>query len=130
MKVNDWGKDHWSTFAYVECCCVDDRGKLDNRRLRINDEKRPIRSNGCGGWRPEYGTRIKGGNIPDPTHDDLDCLEDLEREGLLEQVGTILNPVVKLTEKGLKVSAELRAYKAHGGQFAAFQSALMEAPVG
>lgn len=126
MEVKDWGKDHWSLLAYVECCCVDNKGHLDNRRMSVNEVKRPIRSNGFG-WNPKWATRIKDGSIPDPAYDDLDCLDDLEREGLLEQMGTMLYPVVKLTDKGLKVAAELRAHKARGGQFSTFcLSELME----
>ncbi len=119
IKRSFFGKDHWSIFAYTETCCVDNMGRLDIRRLRINETKRPIRSNGLG-WKPEYGTRIKGGNIPDSAHDDWDCLEDLEEVGLLELIGTMINPVFRLTKEGLKVAAKLRAYKANGGRFAEF----------
>ncbi|KKN76882.1 hypothetical protein LCGC14_0365330 [marine sediment metagenome] len=122
MKVKEFGKDHWSVLAYVETCCVDNKGRVDVRRLRINEYKRPIRSNGLG-WNPKYGTRIKGGSIPDPSHDDWDCLEDLEQEELLELIGTMINPVFKLTDRGLRVASELREYKAKGGQFAAFEPA-------
>ena len=120
MKLNQFGKDHWSTLAYVETCCVDNEGRLDIRRLRINETKRPIRSNGFG-WDPKYATRIKDGSIPDPSHDDWDCLEDLEGIGLLELIGTMINPVFRLTQKGLKVASKLRAHKANGEQFATFE---------
>lgn len=119
MKLEQFGKDHWSTFAYAECCCVDNRGRLDNRRLRINEGKRPIKSNGLG-WDPRYGTMVKDGSIPDSAHDDIDCLDDLERAGLIEQIGTLINPVVKLTKRGMRVAAKLREHKATGGQFATF----------
>jgi len=118
--VAQFGKDHWSTFAYAETCCVDNRGRLDIRRLRVNESKRPIRSNGLG-WQPSWGTRTKDGKIPDPTHDDIDCLDDLEREGLIEWIGTLINPAVKLTDKGKVVAAALRRHKADGGQFSTFE---------
>ena len=120
INTNDFGKDHWSTFAYAECCCVDNRGMLDNRRLRVNENKRPIRSNGHG-WSPEYGTRLKGGLIPDPSHDDIDCLDDLESNGLIEQIGTLINPVVRITDKGAKMASLLRIHKSKGGQFSTFE---------
>ena len=122
MKLEQFGKDHWSTFAYAECCCVDDKGRLNNVRLRINRNKHPVGGHAYGNpsWKPEYGTRIKGGGIPDPDHDDIDCLDDLEEVGLLEQ-GTMVNPVVKLTEKGMEVAAKLRQHKANGGQFGTFE---------
>jgi len=119
MKLKQFGKDHWSTFAYAECCAVDYHGHLDNRRLRVNEEKRPIRSNGLG-WEPKYGTFDKDGNIPDPSHDDIDCLDELEAEGLIEQIGTLLNPVVRLTEKGMEVATKLRQHKMNGGQFSTY----------
>ena len=122
MEIREFGKDHWSTFAYVETCWVDDKGRLDIRRLRINESKRPIRSNGLG-WNPTYATRVKDGSTPDPAHDDWDCLEDLEKAGLLELIGTMINPAFRLTKRGLKVSAKLRAHKATGGQFSTFEYA-------
>jgi len=121
MELKQFGKDHWSTFAYAEYCCVDSRGMLDNRRLRINENKRPIRSRSNGlGWDPKYGTRAKNGSIPDPEHDDIDCLEDLEREGFIE-FGTLANLTVKLTDEGKVVAAALRSHKADGGQFSTFE---------
>lgn len=120
MEIGQFGKDHWATFAYVECCCVDNRGRLDVRRLRVNEAKRPIRSNGLG-WDPKYGTKVKGGAIPDPCHDDIDCLDDLERAGLIEQTGTLINLAARLTQKGMRIVAKLRRHKATGGQFATFE---------
>ena len=120
MELEQFGKDHWSTFAYAECCCVDNYGRLDIRKLRVNEVNRPIRSNGFG-WNTKYGTVVKGGGIPDPQHDDIDCLDDLEKEGLLEWIGTLINPAVRLTKKGHKVAAGLRKHKANGGQFATFE---------
>ena len=123
MELKDFGTDHWSTFAYAETCCVDNHSSLDLRRLRVNEVKRPIRSNGFG-WKPENATRIKGGCIPDPDHDDIDCLDDLEKAGLLEWIGTLINPAIKLTEKGVKVTSQLRKPKSYGGQFGTFVPAM------
>jgi hypothetical protein len=67
----------------------------------------------------EYPTLLKGGEKL-PHHDDWDCVEDAEREGLLFWVGSGLNPAFVLTEKGLKILAALRAHKARGGNFASF----------
>jgi hypothetical protein len=128
FKIEQFGKDHWSTFAYAECCCVDNRGRLDNRRLRINETKRGIRSNGCG-WNSEYGTRQKEGGIPDPNHDDIDCLDDLERYGLIEQIGTMITPLVKITDKGYEIAAQLRKHKSNGGNFATFEPHFPQATV-
>jgi len=113
VKLEQFGKDHWSTFAYAETCCVDNNGEMDNRRLRINEFKRPLRSNGLG-WSQKYGTMVKGGNIPDPEHDDWDCLEGLENLGLLIIV-SLVNALVVLTDERNRVAGLLRSHKANGG---------------
>lgn len=120
IDVKLFGKDHWSTFAYVETCCVDNRGFLDNRRLRINETKRPIRSNGLG-WQQSWGTRLKDHSTPDPNHDDIDCLNDLENVGLIESIGTLLNPRYKLTDKGKGAASQLRVFKMNGSNFIDFE---------
>ncbi len=122
MKLEEFGKDHWSTFAYAETCCVDSKGRLDSSRLRINGNKHPLMGGNGTAWNPIYGTRAKDGKIPCPDHDDWDCLEELEREDLIEIVGTMINPVVKLTGKGIIVAGDLRRHKANGEQFATFES--------
>lgn len=120
MNIEHFGKDHWSTFAYAETCCVDDRGRLVNERLRINGNTHPVRDGSR--WQASYGTRIRGGGIC-PDHDDIDCLDDLEEAGLLEQVGTMINPVIRFTDEGQAVAAKLRAHKMNGGNFATFEVA-------
>lgn len=117
MKIEQFGKDHWSTFAYAETCAVDHGGRLELRRLRMNSNKRPVGNGGM--WLPSCGSYVKGKR--DPEHDDWDCLEDLEAEGLLEMIGTIINPAVKLTKKGYAVASSLRMHKANGGQFGTFE---------
>ena len=124
-----WGKDHWSLLAFIEHLCVDYKGCLDDKRrrcMRCNEGRHP----GCGylhsAWQPTSGTRLKGyfeNNayaLQMPTHDDFDCTEDFEAAGLLENNGSGINPVWKLTDKGLEMSARLRAHKTNGGNFSSF----------
>jgi hypothetical protein len=103
IPMEQWGKDHWSTFAYAETRAVDHKGALDNRHLRDA-------SSG-------YPTRLKG-NVDVVGHGDLECLEDADEEGLLHITAGAL--VVVFTDKGLKVAGGLRAHKAQGGNFATF----------
>ena len=56
IKIKDWGKDHWSLLAYIECRCVDHKGILDKNHLRISN---PAVSMSPIDWKPEYGTRLK-----------------------------------------------------------------------
>ena len=137
IPMNRFGKDHWSTFAYVETCCVDANvgehmGKLQHSRMRSNGNTHPLLNANGLAWRPEWGTRLFGyfeakkkqedvnalGLVLD-THDDWDCLDDLEVAGLVDVIN-LTQGVVKLTSKGLLVAAQLREHKAKGGQFAGF----------
>lgn len=125
----DFGRDHWSLLGYIECCCVDDGGRLDTRRMRVNPTQHPGGSSyagHCRDWRPSWGTRLKGWpedpsrQLPD--HDDIDCLDDLIEAGLVENRGTGLFPVGRLTDRGTAAAAELRAHKAGGGSFQTFRA--------
>jgi hypothetical protein len=122
-----WGKDHWSMLAYCEIRAVDFGGELKLDRIRINAFKRPF-SNGASSALMKdqhknypYGTRMRDGSVPDPQHDDLDVLADLEKAGFIKCVGTDINPVIQMTPKGQKVVALLRQFKSTGGRFNDFQ---------
>lgn len=134
VPIEDWGKDHWSTFAYAETCVVDHQ-PLSRDRLRCNVKKRPhlvgptVNRFGNARWEPDYGSKLKGyfleGDERDESrklanHDDWDCLEDMEEAGLIEIV-SVINAIVVLTEAGLAVAAHLRQHKARGGSFATFE---------
>lgn len=134
VPIEDWGKDHWSTFAYAETCVVDQQ-PLDRDRLRCNVKKRPhlvgptVNRFGNARWEPSYGSKLKGyfleGNKRDESrklqdHDDWDCLEDMEEAGLIEFV-SVINAIVTFTDKGLAVAAHLRKHKAKGGYFSNFE---------
>ena len=116
IPIEDWGKDHWSTFAYVETCVVDQQ-PLDRDRLRCNVKVRPHlvgpTVNRFGKGEPDKTRQL-------PKHDDWDCLEDFEEAGLIEFV-SVINAIVLLTEKGIAVAALLRKHKALGGNFANFE---------
>lgn len=121
-----WGKDHWATLAYVETLCVDHQGVLDPRRMRCNPRRHP-HFNVNPSFGPDradgsykYPTMLKGGGI-EPEHDDWDCFYDLETTGLIEDVGTGIHPVARLTVAGHKMAANLRMWKASGGSFATFK---------
>lgn len=136
VPVTDFGKDHWSLLAYVECRCVDNDGELDKRHLRCN-EKGHFRlhavnaSAGLGGWQSSYGTRLKGywttqdGKTTTHAdrqllqHCDWACLADLEAAGYIE-VLSAPNAEVALTKSGFAMAGLLRAHKAAGHHFATF----------
>jgi hypothetical protein len=118
IPVERWGKDHWSTFAYIETRIVDFRGLPDRDHMRCNTALHPGLG-GCGGDAAKYPTRLRGCAVL-KAHDDWSCLEDAEEAGLLENNGSGINPMYALTEMGTAVAGWLREHKAKGGSFATF----------
>ena len=125
-----WGKDHWSTFSYIETMCVDypdGIGKLDHRRIQTNLDRHPGMANLNYVSRDDvdgasHSIRLAGGiEIPGPNYDDWDCIDDMIGEGLIKNVGTGTNPAYVMLPRGNVVAAQLRAWKAQGGRFATFK---------
>jgi hypothetical protein len=100
-----WGKDHWSTFAYAAYRAYNYKGVLNFEQMRRDGDA--------------YPTRLKDGEVKG--HNDYDCLWDMERYGFIENHGSGLNPVIKLTEKGLEAYRQLMAYKQNGGNYQDFE---------
>lgn len=134
--VEKFSKDHWSTFAYAESCCVDGKdgvGQLALAKMRCNGTKRPLMGANAR-WQPSWGTRLMGffdfpeRQNPDSAaaaglqlldHDDWDCVDDLEAAGFLE----VLNGThgrVRMTSLGNQVAAAARKHKTEGKQYATF----------
>jgi hypothetical protein len=128
ITMDRFGKDHWSTFAYIETRCVDYKGVPDRAHMRCNENNHPgLCDFRTPKWNPEHGTRLHGyfedRNNPDlfvAGHDDWDCADDLEEAGLIEIGGTGIHPIFKMTELGNKIAAQIRAHKASGKMFATF----------
>lgn len=134
--VEKFGKDHWSTFAYAETCCVDGKdgiGRLALARMRCNAEKRSMMAANMR-WAPRYGTRLMGyfdfagrddpaqaaaAGLQLPDHDDWDCLDDLEAAGFIE-VLTQTAGMVRMTALGNAVAAAARKHKTDGKHYATF----------
>lgn len=119
--IQKWGKDHWSLLAYVECRCVDNKGELDRRHMRCNEKNHPLLSHGL--LSPQkgdyaYPTRLKNAEII-AGHDDWDVLDDLEKAGFID-IFSMVNACVKMTVKGNKIAAKLRAHKTEGKNYAEF----------
>lgn len=128
IPMSRWGKDHWSTLAYLETLAVDHTGlaKPVNARMRTNEKRHPhlvegslgMMGIGAGMGGSKYPTRLKDGEVKG--HDDWDCVDDATEEGLIEDVGTGLNRAYKFTKLGKEVMAKLRQFKMDGGNFADF----------
>lgn len=135
IKIEQFGRDHWSLLAYIEVRAVEEGGSLDKNHLRIKEEIDTAGRTYFGPkheWNPDWGTRLKGFAIDKnykeidsslrlPYHDDLDCFDDLEGAKLIENLGSGLNPAAKLTKKGIEIASKLREHKADGGNFSNFE---------
>jgi hypothetical protein len=116
IPMGEFGKDHWSTFAYVETLVVD--GEQPRReRMRCDANRHPQFAHGE--FKDKFPTRTKKGEVKN--HDDWDCLDDCEVVGLIENTGTNLHRVYKLTTLGWTVASQLRQHKANGGNFHSFE---------
>lgn len=126
IDIKDWGKDHYSTFAYLETRAVDGQGKIDNRRMRCDNRLHRHFAHIPNGR--EYPTILKGG-VKHKDHDDWSCLEDMVAAGVMRAffwTGTHGRMFgggrarIELTPLGLQLAAEIRAFKANGGNFGEF----------
>ncbi len=134
IEIDRWGKDHWSTLAYLESRVIDNGGTINNLQMRCDSRLHRhfahVETMGMtnGG---KYPTRLQD-SIELEKHDDWSCLEDMVASELViakfrenpKMQGEIFGHMeakVKLTELGTQVSGMLRAHKASGGVFAKFQ---------
>jgi hypothetical protein len=102
VPLDKFGKDHWSTFAYLESRIVNYQGKINHKHMRCDENRHPIFAS-AGSVKPfsaswgdnnkKYPSLIKGELVDGKwtvgnkeNHDDYDCLTDLIREGFLEAV--------------------------------------------
>jgi len=122
VSVGEFGRDHWSTLAYIETLNVDGNGKPALERMRCN----PLRHPGLaasrrdrGSWETSYSSKNKKGILL-TGHDDFDCVNDMEKAGLVFVRGTGIDPFYGLTPDGWRVVGLLRQHKAGGGSYSNF----------
>lgn len=136
-----WGKDHWSTLAYVESRVINQHlvenpsvGALGFEHMRCNTDTHPLLARSHHGyvprWDPNWGTRLKGFQDRESTpelilldHDDWDCLDDMADAGLVEII-SLVNGFVRLTPRGSDICQQLSGHKHRGGTYATFEPIL------
>lgn len=121
-SVRKFGKDHWSLLTYIETCCVDNGGAIDFRRIRVNPETHPLCAVGQYSprqWKPTYST-ILNDNTLLYGHDDIDCLDDLEKAGMI-YIKSLVNGFMVISPLGIEISAMLRKHKIEGKQYRDFE---------
>jgi hypothetical protein len=77
-----WGKDHFSTLAYLEACAVDHSGTVSNARLRCDARLHPAVVDRPLVEAREYPTILRDDKLQ-AGHDDWSCIEDFVAAGLL-----------------------------------------------
>jgi hypothetical protein len=119
VPIENWGKDHWSTFAYAETLAVEHEGIIihEPMRMRTNHKTHPFLWNPMDG--SIYPTILRNGNIL-RGHDDWDCIDDAVKNGLLIDVGSSLNRAFRLTKRGREIANLLREHESNGGKFKDF----------
>lgn len=125
VPMSVWGRDHYSTFAYLETRVVDYKGTIAKQHMRTDENRHPglafrLPFSGDDPNEERYPTKLVG-FVKLRDHDDWDCVDDMVVAGLIEKHGTGLYPIVKLTEQGELVAAVLRAHKGKGGNFCDFR---------
>ncbi len=80
IPVDRWGRDHWSTFAYLETRVVDNRGRLYPALGGERGIDPHLRGHDWTGR--DHPTRLADGDLWD--HDDLDCIVDAIVAGLVD----------------------------------------------
>lgn len=118
VEMSKWGKDHWSTYAYLETIQVDRKGIVDRLKMRCDPDVHPHLAVRHSSGR--YPTLIKTGKLP--AHDDWSCMEDMVLAGLLIVTwvtGTMAK--VEFTDMGWAIAGMLRRHRAEGGKYANFE---------
>lgn len=140
IEMGAWGKDHWSTLAYIETVMVecggfqiglDARMRSNRRHLRVMHQQCPRPKRAAGrdssltvAMDPNGGSRLRDGSTV-PNHDDWMCVQDMAYAGLFTVGPADVEPgeTLHLSTLGRQVASQLREHKAAGGQFADFSVA-------
>lgn len=138
IPIQLWGKDHWSTLAYLETHDVNKGGfkvqfdpkmRQNRRNFRIMPRlKQSQQEMGIGVvMNPDYGSRLNNGKYA-KNHDDWNCVQDFAEVGFLRIGENTISAdevqpkeVLHLTDLGRSCAARLREHEANGGTFSNFK---------
>lgn len=119
MKVpkEQFGRDHWSTFAYLAHCAIAREGEPDRDKMRTHPKNRHLMGRlnlMMAASRMTWSkTRLADGVELDE-HDDWNCMFDLIDAGLFLAVGTGAHPLVQLTEDGYRMLKQVSEFRRAG----------------
>lgn len=138
VEMDMWGVDHWTLLRYLHARHLAARNDADPtieyQRLRINPQNNNLQiSSAWSGqqdsWSGSSGTRLKGfeddptavatlkhatdAGLQIPYHDDFDCIEEFEAEGLIDMISTA-NGVFRMTKAGTDLAERVERHLADG----------------
>lgn len=130
-----FGRDHWTTLAYIESVMADCAGfqlgtdprmRSNRRNYRVMSEvPRPKRAKNPTAtvhlMTSEDGSRLNNGQVVHG-HDDWNCVEDFAAVGFFDvgPAGLGAGKTLRFSPLGKAVATRLRQHKQDGGQFEAF----------
>ena len=127
VSIERWGKDHWSTFAYIESICVDSTngvGRVGDCKVQTNFNRHPelaymsVTMVGTPLDGSLHSIRLADGvELPGPAYDEWDCIKDFERYGLVVEEMMSFEPAYRMTRLGNLVAGKVRAVKTLGGNY-------------
>ena len=126
-----WGRDHWGVLLYIESICVNTSSKEgwarpDHSKIQTNINRHPALEGSRLGTAMDgarYPIRLAAGEtIPGPDYDEWDCSDDMEHELLIEIGGSGICPSYRMTSRGSRAAAALRAHRAAGNSNSSFRA--------
>lgn len=124
IPMNKWGRDHWSTLAFVATVMAD-RGQFvmtGDARMRSNRKNfQAMPSTNGIVMRKEHGSRLSDGSSVED-HDDWCCIQDFAAEGLLTVEEIDVGERFRFSNKGQALVTSLLTHKMKGGTFSNYKA--------
>lgn len=138
ISVRYWGKDHFSTLAYIETVMVDCggfqvgadprmRSNRRNYRVMIEGCRKPRRprdasADMCQVMEPRHTSFLRHGATSE-NHDDWCCIQDMAYAGFFTVFAEDIEPgvVLHFSDLGRAAATALREFKSVGGSFSTFE---------
>lgn len=137
-NISHFSKDHFSLLLTIERLqfesinCI---AQINFSTMRCNPSSHQFHHVNNFSWKDSWGTRLNGfsdflqkddiycaekNKLFLSQHDDWDCLEDLEAEGLVNII-SFINGYVSLTKNGINLVLLLRQHILNGGTLTNFE---------
>lgn len=112
--MSEWGKSHWHLLAFIHNRCVNSGnnrgiGFVERGTIQCSASRHPEVYSELYDYYTDIKPSIylKDKTIPLEEYDEWDCINDMECEKLVENVGNMINPVFIITILGKRVLGEM-----------------------